>query len=121
MWIATDKIGTRSARVLCIFDGEDFIVWHHYFLLPLLSGLGTVLANSGACGPLFALSFPSAQAQVFHFEIFVDPIFGALAPESWLLDAAEGGRLLRNQTSIDAYHAEFELFGHAPTRAMSRV
>ena len=52
--------------------------------------------------------------KVFHLNVFVDPVFGAFAPDAGLLHAAEGRNFGRNNSFVDAHDSAFECFCHAP-------
>src|SRR5574340_557286 len=55
-----------------------------------------------------------AHAQVLDLEVVLDAVLRALAAQARLLDPAERRDLVRDQPGIDADHAVFEPFGHAP-------
>src|SRR5262245_8728441 len=63
---------------------------------------------------LVALVLNAAETEVFHFEVFLDPVFGSFAADARLLHAAEWRHFGRNQTGVDADDAIFERFGDAP-------
>src|SRR3990172_8742001 len=56
----------------------------------------------------------AADAEVLHFEELFDPVLGALAADTGLLDAAERRDLVGNNSDVDADHAVLERLGNAP-------
>ena len=63
----------------------------------------------------------AAHKDVFDLQVIVDAVFGALAPRSGLLDAAERRHLVGDDALVDTYDAVFQCFGDPPTRPISRV
>src|SRR5579863_7072539 len=59
----------------------------------------------------------AAHAQVFDVDVLVDAVARAFAPETGLLDAAEGCDRSADQPGIDAYHPALERARHAPHAA----
>src|SRR3546814_7761735 len=58
--------------------------------------------------------FQPGPVECLGFDIFLDSLGAALAPEPRLLDAAERRRRHRDRARIEADHAEFQRLAHAP-------
>src|SRR5207342_601614 len=58
-----------------------------------------------------------ADAEVLDLEELVDPVVRALAADSRLLEAAEGGALVGDDAGVDADDAELERLADAPDPA----
>ena len=53
-----------------------------------------------------------AQAEVFDFQVILDPVLGAFTAQARGLDAAERRHFVGDQPGVDADHAVFQGFGH---------
>src|SRR5262245_10532401 len=58
-----------------------------------------------------------AKTEIFNLEKFFDPVMGALAAQSRLLDATKGCDLVRDQPRIDPNHSRVQRLGRPPDPA----
>ena len=56
----------------------------------------------------------ATHAEVFHFEVVLEPVAGTLPPDAGLLHAAEGCRFRGHAAGVDTHHAIFQCLGHTP-------
>lgn len=62
---------------------------------------------------------PSAEADIFQVEIFIDAVFGTFAVETRLRDPTKGRHVVGKCSAIDAHHPDFQ--GLPPSSSDSRM